>query len=107
MFQFPDTGLRHPVEGKNPNYVLVRDFLNSAQRHLLRSGDACISAVDSPHYQGAFQFEKAAVSAGYHLPAIYKFEPKRFKGYAHTMTNESGSALGGHNDFKTWVFRPK
>ena len=107
VFQFPHTGRRRPVEGKNPNYVLVRDFLNSAQGHLLRSGVVCISAVDSPHYQGAFQFEKAAVSAGYHPPLIYKFEPKRFKGYVHTMTNEVGSALGGHNDFKTWVFKPK
>lgn len=107
VFQFPHTGRRRPVEGKNPNYVLVRDFLYSSQGHLLRSGVVCISAVDSPHYQGAFQFDKAAASAGYHPPLIYKFEPKRFKGYVHTMTNEVGSALGGHNDFKTWVFKPK
>lgn len=59
------------------------------------------------HYQGVFQFEKAAASAGYRPPLIYKFEPKRFKGYVHSMTNEIGSALGGHNDFKTWVFKPK
>ena len=107
IFQLPHTGRRRPVEGKNPNYVLVRDFLNSAKHHLFRSGVVCISAVDNLHYQGAFQFEKAAAFAGYYPPSIYKFEPKRFKGYVHTMTNETGSALGRHSDFKTWVFRPK
>jgi len=107
VFQFPHTGRRHPVEGKNPNYILVRDFLNSAKSHLIQNGLVCISAVDSPHYQGAFQFDKAAASAGYHPPSIYPFAPKRFKGYSHTMTHEDGSALGGHRNFKTWVFRPK
>jgi len=107
VFQFPHTGRRHPVKGKNPNYVLVRDFLNSARGHLIQNGLVCISAVDSPHYQGAFQFEKAAASAGYYPPLIYPFAPKRFKGYTHTMTHEDGSALGGHRSFKTWVFKPK
>ena len=107
VFQFPHTGRRHPAEGKNPNYVLVRDFLNSARGHLIQNGLVCISAVDSPHYQGAFQFEKAAASAGYNPPAIYPFAPKRFKRYTHTMTHEDGSALGGHRNFKTWVFKPK
>jgi len=37
VFQFPHTGRRHPVEGKNPNYVLVRDFLNSARSHLIQN----------------------------------------------------------------------
>ena len=107
VFQFPHAGRRHPVEGKNPNYILVRDFLNSARSHLTQNGCVCISAVDSPHYQGAFQFEKAAASAGYYPPSIYPFAPKRFKGYSHTMTHEDGSALGRHRNFKTWVFKPK
>jgi len=79
VFQFPHTGRRHPVKGKNPNYVLVRDFLNSARGHLIQNGLVCISAVDSPHYQGAFQFEKAAASAGYYPPqGIYAYnDPRR------------------------------
>jgi len=107
IFQFPHTGRRHPVEGKNPNYVLVRDFLNSARSHLIQNARVCISAVDNPHYQGAFQFEKAAASAGYYPPSIHSFAPKRFQGYSHIMTHEDGSALGGHRKFKTWVFKPK
>jgi len=107
VFQFPHTGRRHPVEGKNPNYVLVRDFLNSARRHLTQNGRICISAVDNPHYQGAFQFEKAAASAGYYPPSIHPFAPKRFRGYSHTMRHEDGSALAGHRNYKTWVFKPK
>lgn len=107
VFQFPHTGRRPGSNGKNPNYLLVRDFLKSARNHLGLSGRVCISAVDSPHYQGAFQFETAALVAGYNPPSAYPFDPKTFKGYTHTMTHDESSALRRRQNYKTWVFKPK
>lgn len=104
-FQFPHVGSREPVEGHNPNFILIRDFLESAAHLLTQSGVVLISAVDSPHYRGAFQFEEAAAEAGFSEPAAYPFEPDKFPGYVHTMTHQSGSALDNHDDFSTWVFR--
>ena len=107
IFQFPHAGTREPIDGYNPNFILVRDFLKSASRVLVRDGCVLISAVDSPHYRGAFQFEKAAAQAGFAPPVAYPFDPADFPGYNHTMTHQSGSALDHHDDFSTWVFRLK
>ncbi|NBX02457.1 MAG: DUF2431 domain-containing protein [Alphaproteobacteria bacterium] len=105
VFQFPHVGSREPVEGRNPNFILVRDFLKSAARQLQGNGKVLISAVDSPHYHGAFQFDEAAEAAGFKDPASYPFEPSEFPGYEHTMTNEDESAIDHHRKFRTWVFR--
>lgn len=107
VFQFPNMGKRGSSEGHNPNYILVRDFLKSAAKYIPQNGRVLISAVDSPHYQGAFQFDLAAKRAGYLPPLVYAFDPKRFKRYDHTMTHQSGDALSAHREFKTWVFALK
>jgi hypothetical protein len=107
VFQFPHAGSREPVEGHNPNFILVRDFLESASRNLTKGGKILISAVDTPHYRGAFQFDDAAKAAGFLPPESYPFDPGRFRGYHHTMTHQEGSALENHDEFATWVFRPK
>lgn len=107
IFQFPHAGSREPVEGHNPNYILVRDFLKSAIRKIKRYGTVLISAVDAPHYHGAFQFEKSANAAGFQAPDIYAFDPDAFPGYRHTMTHQDGDALSNHDAFATWVFKPK
>lgn len=107
VFQFPHAGSREPVEGHNPNFILIRDFLKSAFHQLMRGGKVLISTVDSPHYRGAFQFEDAASAAGFAPPESYPFDPSRFRGYHHTMTHQEGSALENHDKFVTWVFRPK
>jgi hypothetical protein len=107
VFQFPHVGSRDPVEGRNPNFILIRDFLKSARRQLAYGGKVLISAVDTPHYQGAFQFEEAAKEAGFTPPQSYRFDPGRFRGYHHTMTHQEGDALDNHDDFLTWIFRPK
>ncbi|MGE0753943.1 MAG: class I SAM-dependent methyltransferase [Alphaproteobacteria bacterium] len=104
-YQFPHVGSREPVEGQNPNFILIRDFLESAAHLLTQSGVVLISAVDSPHYRGAFQFQEAAEEAGFAEPASYPFEPDDFPGYVHSMTHQSGSALDNHDDFSTWIFR--
>lgn len=105
VFQFPHVGSREPVEGHNPNFILVRDFLISAATQLQRGGQVLITAVDTPHYRGAFQFDESANIAGFQPPKSYSFDPKAFSGYEHTMTHQSGSALDDHNRFSTWIFR--
>jgi len=105
VFQFPHAGSREPVQGRNPNYILVRNFLKSAKHHLKRGGKIFISAVNNPHYHGAFQFEEAAEKAGFQPPVMYSFNPSDFPGYTHTMTNDDESAIDDHKKFGTWVFR--
>ena len=107
VFQFPHEGTRDPVEGRNPNFILVRDFLKSVRRHLARGGKVLISAVDSSYYRGAFQFEEAAKIAGFQSPEAYPFDPSKFRGYHHTMIHQDGSALENHDQFATWIFKPK
>lgn len=105
VFQFPHAGSRDAVEGHNPNFILVRDFLISAAAQLHRGGKVLISVVDSPHYRGAFQFDEAADIAGFAPPESYPFDPSAFPEYEHTMTHQSGSAIDHHDEFSTWVFR--
>jgi len=107
VFQFPHAGSRDAVEGNNPNFVLVRDFLISAAVQLHRGGKVLISAVDSPHYRVAFQFDEAADIAGFAPPESYPFDPSAFSEYEHTMTHQSGSAIDHHDEFSTWVFRKR
>lgn len=105
IFQFPHTGSREPINGRNPNFVLLCQFLKSAKHHLHSNGKVLVTLVNSPHYQGAFQCEEAAKKAGFKLPDVYPFDPADFPGYEHSMTHEDGSALEQHRQFSTWVFR--
>ena len=107
IFQFPNVGSRDTKYGRNPNHVLIRSFLRSAAHYLKPSGNIIISAVDSPHYEGAFGFEKAADFAGYDVVETYPFDPSMLPGYSHTNTNDDESALDGHDRFITLVFKIK
>lgn len=107
VFQFPNAGSREPEHGRNPNYILIRDFLRSAAFCLAPNGKILITAVDSPHYQGAFQFEEAAEKTGYSILGSYLFDLESFPGYSHTNTNDDDSALEKHDEFKTWIFELK
>lgn len=107
VFQFPHTGRRRPVDGRNPNHVLVKQFLKSARARLENDGQVCITYVDNPHYVGAFQFETAAKLSGFYSPQFFPFQKHRFRGYTHVMTNEPSSGLIFHSRFKTAVFKPK
>ncbi len=107
VFQFPNVGSREPEEGRNPNFILVRDFLKSAAKHLRPDGQVLITAVDSPYYHGAFQFDEAAAAAGFSKPDTYCFDPSKLPGYTHTNTNNTDSAIDGHDRFCTWVFSLK
>ncbi|NET71459.1 MAG: DUF2431 domain-containing protein [Sphaerospermopsis sp. SIO1G2] len=105
IFQFPHTGSREPIEGHNPNHILLRNFLRSAKQRLRYGGDILVTTVDSPHYHGAFQFELAAEKAGLKSPESYTFDPSDFPGYSHSMTNEDGSAVDNGTSCVTWIFR--
>lgn len=105
VFQFPHSGSREPIEGRNPNFILVRDFLTSAYHQLLSGGAVLISAIDNPHYQGAFQFEEAAKIAGFLPPSVYPFNMRGFQGYSHVVTAGDSSALEAKDKLCTWVFR--
>jgi hypothetical protein len=71
------------------------------------NGQVLISAVDNPHYRGAFQFDKAAEASEFFTPDVYPFDPEEFPGYTHTLTHQDGSALDNHETFSTWVFKLK
>ncbi len=104
IFQFPHTGNREPIEGRNPNFILLRDFLKSAKPLLSYGGKVIVSMVDSPYYRGAFQLEEAGTEAKYKRYSIYKFNPLLFLNYIHTMTNEDESAISKNDDLITVVF---
>lgn len=104
VFNFPNVASREPIEDRNPNFILVRDFLISAADQLYHNGKVYINAVDTPHYRGAFSFEEAAEVSGFKMPEIYPFDPYEFSGYNHVMTHNDDSALESHDSFATWVF---
>jgi hypothetical protein len=105
--QLPNAGSREPIDGHNPNFILVRDFLISAYDQLSYSGTVLISAIDSPCYEGAFQFEKVASIAEFVISDIYPFDPLQFEGYVHTMTHQDGSAIDKNDKCATWIFTKK
>ncbi len=104
-FQFPNTGSREPIEGRNPNFVLIREFLESASGQLTQGGKVFITAVDSPYYEGAFHFDEAAKITGFKAPVKQPFNPDDFPGYEHSMTNEDESAIDDYDKFATWIFQ--
>lgn len=107
VFQFPHVGSRDPLYNRNPNFTLLRQFLQSSVSVLARGGMVIVTAVDSPHYHGAFQFEEAALKTGFNQPTKYSFNPLTFPGYVHTMTNEKDNALENHEKFISLVFTLK
>mgnify|MGYP002713193696 CR=1 FL=1 len=104
IFQFPNVGSRKAKYGQNPDHIMIRKFLHSAERIFKPDGKVLITAVDSPHYQGVFRFDDAAKFAGYEITETWPFDPSLFSGYAHTNTNDEDSALDGHSRFVTHVF---
>ena len=106
IFQFPHTGTRGSVMGRNPNFQLLRQFLISARSCLSPSGQVLVSHVDSHHYNGAFQFHEAATRTGFLPPRSLVFDRKFFPGYAHSMTHRPQSGLNAHRKLLTKVFKP-
>ncbi len=105
VFQFPHTGKRNTKYGKSTNHYLIRHFLQEATELIDEKGRVIISSVDTPYYDGMFQFERAAEKTKTKIVNCYSFEPKSFPGYNHINTNDQDSALKKYQKFKSLVFK--
>lgn len=106
VFQFPNVGSREPLEGRNPNFVLVRDFLISAKSIIKNNGKLFVTIVDTPYYEGLFALQEASEIAGYKIIDQMPFYPEDYDGYQHTMTNSEDSGIEEYNSFITLIFMP-
>lgn len=70
-------------------------FLKSAAGHLTGKGNVAITAVNSPHYDGAFDVDGAAERNDYEIPVAYPFFFSDYPGYSHVKTIDDGSKCRG------------
>ena len=105
IFQFPHSGSREGINGVNANYVLVRNFIISASHILKRDGVVLITVVDSDFYNNMFRFDELAEELRISLPKKYKFDPKDYPEYEHTMTHQDESGIDYYSKFATYEFR--
>jgi hypothetical protein len=105
IFQFPHSGSREGINGVNANYVLVRNFIISASHILKRDGLVLITVVDSDFYNNMFRFNELAEELRISLPTKYKFDPKDYPEYEHTMTHQDESGIDDYSKFATYEFR--
>lgn len=105
IFQFPHPGSREGINGVNANYVLVRNFIMSASHILKRDGVVLITVVDSDFYNNMFRFDELAEELRISLPTKYKFDPKDYPEYEHTMTHQDESGIDDYSKFATYEFR--
>ncbi|WP_375326577.1 hypothetical protein [Candidatus Tisiphia endosymbiont of Nemotelus uliginosus] len=64
-----------------------------------------ITIVDNDFYNGVFQFEKLSEQLNIPKPTKYKFDPRDYPEYEHTMTHQGESGIENYNKFATWEFR--
>lgn len=105
IFQFPHSGSREGINGVNASYVLVKKFITSAFSILKRAGVVLITVVDSDYYKNMFRFEKLSDELGITRPIKYKFNPKDYPEYVHTMTHQDDSAIENYSKFATYEFK--
>ncbi|MBL3285310.1 DUF2431 domain-containing protein [Rickettsiales endosymbiont of Paramecium tredecaurelia] len=105
IFQFPHSGSREGINGVNANYVLVRNFIISASHILKRDGVVLITVVDSDFYNNMFRFDELAQELRISQPIKYKFNPKDYLEYEHTMTHQDESGIDDYSKFATYEFR--
>jgi hypothetical protein len=105
IFQFPHSGSRVPIKELNPNYVLVHDFIISSSHILKKKGSILITIVDNAFYNNMFRFEDLSKKLAMQKPVKYKFDPRDYPEYTHTMTHQDESAIDEYGKFATWEFR--
>lgn len=105
IFQFPNVGSRDPAKGRNPNYILVRDFIDSALKILKSNGAIIITTVDNEYYNNIFKFEEIAKLYPFKTSIKYAFNPNDYPEYQHTNTHEEESAIEDYKKFSTWEFK--
>lgn len=102
---FTNSVSREGINGVNANYVLVRNFIISASHILKRNRVVLITAVDSDFYNNMFRFDELAEELRINLPTKYKFDPKDYPEYEHTMTHQEESGIDDYSKFATYEFR--
>ena len=105
IFQFPHSGSGESVNGINANYVLVKKFIISASYVLKKDGVLLITVVDSDFYNNTFRFDELAEELGISQPTKYKFNPKDYPEYEHTMTHQEENGIDDYSKFITYEFR--
>jgi hypothetical protein len=105
IFQFPHSGSRESINGINANYALVKKFIISASHILKRDGVVLITIVDSDFYNKMFRFDELAEELRISQPTQYKFNPKDYPEYEHTMTHQNESGIDDYSKFATYEFR--
>ena len=105
IFQFLHSGSREGINGINANYVLVKKFITSASYILKTDGVILITIVDSDFYNNTFRFDELAEELRISQPTKYKFNPKDYPEYEHTMTHQDESGIDDYSKFATYEFR--
>lgn len=105
IFQFPHSGSREGINGVNANYILVKRFIISASYILKRNGVILITIVDSDFYNNMFHFDELANELRINQPVRYKFDPKDYPEYEHTMTHQEESGIDDYSKFATYEFK--
>jgi hypothetical protein len=84
---------------------LVRNFITSASYILKNLGVILITIVDNDFYNSVFRFEELSQELRISKPIKYKFDPKDYPEYIHTMTHQDESAIEAYSKFATWEFK--
>jgi len=77
----------------------VAVFLGSAAAHLLSSGKVAITVVNSSHYDGAFDMDRAAERSGFARPVAYPFQFSDYPGYGYCERGKDRSKQEDFPDF--------
>lgn len=104
IFQFPHSGSREGINGVNANYSLAKNFIISASQILKKHGTILITIVDSDFYNNMFRFNELAEELRIEQPVKYKFDPKDYPEYEHTMTHQEENGIDDYSRFATWEF---
>jgi hypothetical protein len=105
IFQFLHSGSREGINGVSPNYVLVKKFIIFASYILKRNRVVLITIVDSDFYNNMFRCDELAEELRISQPTKYKFNPKDYSEYEHTMTHQEESGIDDYSKFATYEFR--
>lgn len=80
----------------------------AAYRQRVTGGKAAITAINSPHYDGALDVNGAALRNDYEIPVVYPCHFSDYSGYTHVKTKEDGTGVAGaESHCVTYVFQRK
>lgn len=68
-------------------------------------GVVLITIVDSDFYNNMFRFDELAEELGISKPVNYKFDPKDYPEYEHTMTHQEENGIDDYSKFATYEFK--